>query len=149
MSQLKCNPLHYAIATLTSATTFNQKKLVAKLLWLPFLGLLLHFFGVAVDQKSCSGPRMRWSRKDRDGPLPHPCRLRLADTGATGSLLIHGGIPSSCGGVAVGGTDVSSFAARSLNYIGVPENHVTLKLCPRLVRSKQVCLRFLRSSPSI
>ena len=55
MSQLKCNPLHYAIATLTSATTFNQKKLVAKLLWLPFLGLLLHFFGVAVDRKSCSG----------------------------------------------------------------------------------------------
>ena len=54
MSQLKCNPLHYAIATLTSATTFNQKKLVAKLLWLPFLGLLLHFFGVAVDRKSCS-----------------------------------------------------------------------------------------------
>jgi len=54
VSQLKCNPLHYAIATLTSATTFNQKKLVAKLLWLPFLGLLLHFFGVAVDRKSCS-----------------------------------------------------------------------------------------------
>jgi len=46
--------LHYAIATLTSATIFNQKKLVAKLLWLPFLGLLLHFFGVAVDRKSCS-----------------------------------------------------------------------------------------------
>ena len=73
---------------------------------------------------------MRWSRKDRDGPLPHPCRLRLADTGATGSLLIHGGIPSSCGRVAVGGTDVSSFAARSLNYIGVPENHVTSQALP-------------------
>ena len=59
MSQLKCNPLHYAIATLTSATTFNQKKLVAKLLWLPFLGLLLHFFGVAVDRKSCSAYAMQ------------------------------------------------------------------------------------------
>ena len=73
---------------------------------------------------------MRWSRKDHDGPLPHPCRLRLAETGATGSLLIHGGIPSSCGGVAVRGTDVSSFAARSLNYIGVPENHVTSQALP-------------------
>ncbi|CAD6267703.1 unnamed protein product [Miscanthus lutarioriparius] len=79
---------------------------------------------------------MRWSRKDRDGPLPPPCRLRLAETGATGSLLIHGGIPSSCGGVAVGGTGVSSFAAKSLNYI-CPRITSPLKLCPRLVRSKQ------------
>ena len=54
MSQQKRDPLHYAIATLTSATTFNQKKMVAKLLLLPFLGLLLHFFTVAFDRKLCS-----------------------------------------------------------------------------------------------
>jgi hypothetical protein len=48
VSQLKRDPLHSAIATVTSATTFNQK-LVAKVPLLPFLGLLLHFFGVAFD----------------------------------------------------------------------------------------------------
>jgi hypothetical protein len=30
----------------------------------------------------------------------------------------------------VGGTDVSSFTAKSLNYIGVPENHVTSQALP-------------------
>jgi hypothetical protein len=53
VSQLKRNPLHYAIATVTSATTFNQKK-VEKVLLLPFLCLLLHFFGVAFVTKPCS-----------------------------------------------------------------------------------------------
>jgi hypothetical protein len=41
--------LHSPIATVTSATTFNQKQMVAKVLSLPFLGLLQHFFGVAFD----------------------------------------------------------------------------------------------------
>jgi hypothetical protein len=54
VSQLKRNPLHYAIATVTSTTTFNQNKKVAKVLFLPFLCLLLHFFGVAFDTKTCS-----------------------------------------------------------------------------------------------
>jgi hypothetical protein len=52
--QLKRNPLHYAIATVTSATTFNQKKKVEKVLFLPFLCLFLHFFGVAFDTNPCS-----------------------------------------------------------------------------------------------
>jgi hypothetical protein len=55
VSQLKRNPLHSPIATLTSATTFNQKEFVAKVLLLPFFGVLQHFFSVAFDQKSCSG----------------------------------------------------------------------------------------------
>jgi hypothetical protein len=46
--------LHYAIATVTSATTFNQK-IVAKVLLLPFLGLLLQISGIAFDRKPCSG----------------------------------------------------------------------------------------------
>jgi hypothetical protein len=54
VSQLKRNLLHYAIATITSATTFNQRKRVAKVLLLPFLCLLLHFFGVEFDTKPCS-----------------------------------------------------------------------------------------------
>jgi hypothetical protein len=54
VSQLKRNPLHSAIATLTSATTFNQKTMVAKVQLLPFFGLLPHFFGIAFDQKSCT-----------------------------------------------------------------------------------------------
>jgi hypothetical protein len=54
VSQLKRNLLHYAIATVTSATTFNQKN-VAKVLLLPFLGLFLHFSSVAFDRKPCSG----------------------------------------------------------------------------------------------
>jgi hypothetical protein len=49
VSQLKRNPLHYAIATVTSATTFNQKK-VEKVILLPLLCLLLHFFDVALLQ---------------------------------------------------------------------------------------------------
>jgi hypothetical protein len=53
VSQLKRNPLHPPIATVTSAMTFNQK-MVAKVLLLPFLGLLQHFFDVAFDRKSCS-----------------------------------------------------------------------------------------------
>jgi hypothetical protein len=36
--------------------TFNQK-IIAKVLLLPFLDLLQHFFGVAFDRKSCSGTR--------------------------------------------------------------------------------------------
>jgi hypothetical protein len=36
VSQLK---LHYAIATVTCATAFNQKKMVEKVLLLPVLGL--------------------------------------------------------------------------------------------------------------
>jgi hypothetical protein len=64
-----------------------------------------------------------------------------ATTGRGGiaeSLLVHGGIPSSCSRVAVGGTGASSFAARSLNYSGAPrESRHLYKLCPRLVRSKQ------------
>jgi hypothetical protein len=55
VSQLKRNLLHYAIATVTTATTFNQKKKVAIVLLLPFLCLLLHFLGVAFDTKPCSG----------------------------------------------------------------------------------------------
>jgi hypothetical protein len=54
VSQLKHNLLHYAIATLTSATTFNQKVMVEKVLLLPFLGLLQHFLGVALDRNPCS-----------------------------------------------------------------------------------------------
>jgi hypothetical protein len=51
---LKRKLLHYAIATVTSATTFNQKKVVAKVLLLPFFGLVQHFFGVDFDTKPCS-----------------------------------------------------------------------------------------------
>jgi hypothetical protein len=51
---LKRKLLHYAIATVTSATTFNEKKVVAKVLLLPFFGLLQHFFGVDFDTKPCS-----------------------------------------------------------------------------------------------
>jgi hypothetical protein len=54
VSQLKHNSLHSPIATVTSATTFNQKIMVAKVLLLPFVGLLQHFLGVAFDRKSCS-----------------------------------------------------------------------------------------------
>jgi hypothetical protein len=54
VSQLKRNLLHYDIATLTSATTFNLKIIVAKVLLLPFLGLLQHFLGVALDRNPCS-----------------------------------------------------------------------------------------------
>jgi hypothetical protein len=54
--QLQHNPLHYAIATVTCATTFNQNKKVAKVLLLAFLCLLLHFFGVTFDTKPCSEP---------------------------------------------------------------------------------------------
>jgi hypothetical protein len=64
VSLLKRKLLHYAIATVTSATTFNQKK-VAKVLLLPFLGLLQHFFGVDFDTKPCSeakGPALACGR---------------------------------------------------------------------------------------
>jgi hypothetical protein len=54
VSQLKYNSLHYAISTVTSATTFNQNKKVAKVLLLQFLCHLLHFFSVAFDTKPCS-----------------------------------------------------------------------------------------------
>jgi hypothetical protein len=54
VSQLKCNLLHYAIATVTSVTIHNQNNKVAKVLLLPFLYFLLHFFGVAFDTKPCS-----------------------------------------------------------------------------------------------
>jgi hypothetical protein len=54
VSQLKRNLLHYDIATLTSAKTFNQKIMVAKVLLLPFLGILQHFLGVALDRNPCS-----------------------------------------------------------------------------------------------
>jgi cellobiose-specific phosphotransferase system component IIC len=54
VSQLKRNSLHYVIATVTSATTFNQRNKVAKVLLLPFLCLLLYFFGVEFDTKPCS-----------------------------------------------------------------------------------------------
>jgi hypothetical protein len=57
VSELKLNLLHYAIATVTIATTFNQKEKVAKVLLLPFLCLLLHFFGVALDTKPSN---VRW-----------------------------------------------------------------------------------------
>jgi hypothetical protein len=56
--QLKRNLLHYAIATVTSATIFNQNKKVAKVLFIPFLCLLLHFFGFAFDTKPCSDKAM-------------------------------------------------------------------------------------------
>jgi hypothetical protein len=42
------------IATATSATTFNQKTEVAKLLLLPFLCPLQHFCNVEFDTKPCS-----------------------------------------------------------------------------------------------
>jgi hypothetical protein len=41
--QLKRNSLYSTIATVTSATTFNQKPMVEKILLLPFLGILQHF----------------------------------------------------------------------------------------------------------
>jgi hypothetical protein len=74
--QLKRNPLHYAIATVTSATTFNQKKKVAKVLFLPFLCLLLHFFGVAFDTNPCS-----------DRPLLRPC-ISSGTDGAASSTTV-------------------------------------------------------------
>ena len=47
------------------------------------------------------GPRTRLSRKDRDKPLAHPCRVATGRDKAIGSLLVRGGVPRNGGGAAV------------------------------------------------